>query len=759
VATDIRKLRASELCRLLNSTPLGEAINERQLHRHRSRAGLRIGDERHVDLLRYIAWLVQVRHTPKPEPEGDPYARLKERSRARNIAIATAGRNIGELPPVAQPDRKAKSERDFQFFCKAYFPFLFYLPFSADHLKIIGKIEDAVLRGGLFAMAMPRASGKTTICECACIWAVLYGHRRYVFLIGSDAGHASQMLESIKTELIANDGLTDDFPEVIQPIVALGGIANRANGQLYHDERTHIGWTAEEIVLPTIPGSAASAAVVQVSGITGRVRGKKFKRADGHAARPDLVVLDDPQTDESARSPSQCATREAILAGAILNLAGPRTSISGIMPCTVIQPGDMADKILDREKHPEWNGERTKMVYAFPTSEALWQQYAQLRKDSLRAGGRGDAATRFYRRNRKAMDEGAVVAWPENFEPDELSGIQHAMNLKYRDEAAFWAEFQNEPLVQAEGETGLMSPDAIAAKLNAHQRGLIPLGATRVTMFVDVSQSVLWYLVAAWGDDFTGYVVDYGSWPDQNLEYFSLSSVRQTLQVAFPKAGVEAAIYAGLDALTKEIMGLEWRRDDGATMRIERCLVDANWGQSTDVIYQFCRQSAFAAALLPSHGRFVGASSQPMADYKRKPGDRVGHNWRVPNVAGKRAVRHILYDTNHWKSFVHARLAVPMGDPGCLSLFGDNPKRHRMLADHLTAEHPVRVEGRGRVVDEWKQRADRPDNHWLDCLVGAAVGASMQGSALAGVQTTSRSGPRKRLTIAELREQKLARHG
>jgi hypothetical protein len=29
------------------------------------------------------------------------------------------------------------------------------------------------------------------------------------------------------------------------------------------------------------------------------------------------------------------------------------------MPCTVIRPGDMADNILNRDRHPEWNGERT----------------------------------------------------------------------------------------------------------------------------------------------------------------------------------------------------------------------------------------------------------------------------------------------------------------------------------------------------------------------------------------------------------------
>ena len=96
MATDPRKLKPVEACRLLNSTPLGEVINERQLHRHRVRAGLRIGDEKHVDLVRYTAWLAHHRHEPKP-PKEDPYGALKERARARNAAISLAGRNIGEM--------------------------------------------------------------------------------------------------------------------------------------------------------------------------------------------------------------------------------------------------------------------------------------------------------------------------------------------------------------------------------------------------------------------------------------------------------------------------------------------------------------------------------------------------------------------------------------------------------------------------------------------------------------------------------------
>jgi len=712
---------------------LGEVIGERQLRRHRTRAGFRIGNGSHVDLFRYAAWLFDVLHEPKPEPSGlTGYDAMKEAARARNAALSLSGRDIGELPEVLDPARKAKAEHDFRFFCEAYFAQTYHLAWSPDHLKVISKIEQAVLHGGLFAMAMPRGSGKTSIAETACVWAVLYGHRDFVCLIGSDEGHALDMLDSLKMELDGNDLLLDDFPEAVYPITRLEGIAHRAHGQLFRGERTHIGWTAREIVLPTIPGSSASGAIIKVAGITGRIRGMKYKRCDGKTVRPSLVVLDDPQTDESARSPSQCANRESILAGAVLGLAGPGRKISGVLPCTVIRPGDMADRILDRDKHPQWQGERTKMVYAFPTNEKLWDKYAEILGDSLRNDRGIEQATAFYREHREAMDKGARVAWPERFNYDEASAIQHAINLKLQDEAAFFAEYQNEPLpVEAEGED-MLTPDQIAAKVNKHARRVVPVGANYLTMFIDVQQRLLFYAVAVWEDDFTGYVIDYGTYPDQRRAYFTLRDARRTLATAKRGAGLEGSIYAGLEALTSEHLGREWRREDGTYLKIARCLIDANWGSSTDVVYQFCRQSPHAAVLMPSHGRFVGASSLPFSEYKRKRGDRVGHNWRLPSVAGRRAVRHVVFDANYWKSFVHVRLAVAMADKGCLSLFGDRAETHRLFAEHLCAEYAVKTQGRGRTVDEWKIKPAQFDNHWFDCLVGCAVAASMDGISLSG---------------------------
>ena len=346
-----------------------------------------------------------------------------------------------------------------------------------------------------------------------------------------------------------------------------------------------------------------------------------------------------------------------------------------------------------------------------------------------------------------------MIAWPERFNHDELSAIQHAMNLKLQDEAAFFAEYQNEPLPEVAATDDELTADQIASKTNRMERYAVPIGCSHLSMFIDVQANLLFYLVAAWEDDFTGYVIDYGTYPDQQRPYFTLRDARLTLSAATKSGGIEGAIYAGLESLTGKLLRRDWPRDDGAMLRIDRCLIDANWGSSTDVIYQFCRQSAYAGVVMPSHGRFVGASSQPFSEYKRRPGDRVGHNWRIPNVHGKRAVRHIVYDTNYWKSFVHARLAVSMGDRGCLSLFGESPEQHRLLAEHLTSEYRVKTEGRGRTVDEWKLRPERGDNHWFDCLVGAAVAASMQGAVLIGTDVES-ARKRERVSFAELQKRR-----
>ncbi len=490
----------------------------------------------------------------------------------------------------------------------------FSLKWSPDHLKVMGKIEQAVLQGGLFALAMPRGCGKTSLCEAACLWAILTGAREFVCLIGSDEGHAADMLDAIKTELECNDLLLEDFPEAVYPVRCLEGIANRCAGQTYRGERTHIEWTAREIVLPTVPGSRASGAIIKVAGITGRIRGMKYKRPDGKTVRPSLVVLDDPQTDESARSRSRSARPGRASWPAPCSAwrgRAARSAASCPAPSSARATWPTASSTARRTPSGTASARR-------------WSTPSRRRRTSgrgmPRSGRRACATTAGAGRrrsstgqHREAMDAGAVVAWPERHNEDELSAVQHAMNLKLQDEAAFWAEYQNEPLPEDEGDADMLSADDVAAKTNGLPRGTVPVGCDHVTMFIDVQQKLLFFLVAAWQSDFTGYVIDYGTYPDQKRPYFTLSDAQRTLARAAPGAGLEGSIYAGLEKLTAQYLAREWRRDDGAMLRIDRCLIDANWGQSTDVVYQFCRQSE-------SRGR---AAAEPRA--LRRRGERALH--------------------------------------------------------------------------------------------------------------------------------------
>lgn len=682
----------------------------------------------------------------------EKYDRHRERAREAQRLQSNLGREIGEVPKCANTRRRSKCRQSLLQFCKTYLSATFPLAFSPDHLKVIDKIEKAVLQGGLFALAMPRGSGKTTLCESAVLWSLIYGHRSFVVLIGADESAALRSLESVKVELETNDLLHEDFPEVCYPIQKLERISHRCRGQTCNAEPTYITWQSDVLTLPTIKGSKASGATVRVAGLTGSIRGLKHKRPDGVSIRPDLVVIDDPQTDESARSASQCAYRERVLSGAVLGLAGPGKKISGIMPCTVIQKGDLADRLLDPALHPQWHGERTKLLYGLPARQDLWEEYARLRADSLRAGRGGADATEFYRTHQAEMDSGCSPAWPERFNPDEITAIQHAMNLRIDGPESFESEYQNEPKSVADENRGQLTTELILGRINRHKRGLVPAGSTRLTAMVDVQGDLLYWLVAAWSDDYTGAVVDYGTYPDQGRSYFTLSDARPTLAHAVGISSLEGAIFAGLDRLANQVLSRGWSVDGGGEMRIERCLVDANWGTLTDTVYRWARQTPYSALVTPSHGKAIGASGSPMGDWQRIEGERKGLNWCLRLSKG-RAGRYVIYDTNFWKSFVAARFFQPLGERGALSIFGESAAPHRLFADHCVAEFKVRTSGRGREVDEWKIRPERPDNHWFDCLVGTAVAASIQGVQLGGVGLPSGSREqtgKKRVSWAEM---------
>jgi hypothetical protein len=641
-------------------------------------------------------------------------------------------------------------------------------PLSEDHTeKVIPRIQRCCLEGGRTGNAVYRGFAKTTITENAAIWALLYGHRKYVAVFGADAPAAGRILSSIKSELSSNDLLLEDFPEVCHPIQSLEGKAQRCHSQTYihvseetgEEDRplTHIQWTAEKIALPFIAGADGAGGVVSVHGLTAGSRGLKHKRPDGTNQRPDFVIIDDPQTDESAAQPGQCLTRINLITKNILKLAGHRKQLACVINATVIEPDDLVEQMMDPARHPSWQWVRVPMVKAWSTShESHWKgEYARLRndwnrddpEDILRAWS---SATDYYRQHRESMDAGCIVSWDSCFDPDtEISAIQHAYNMLIDDgEEVFASECQQQPK-KRDARPGELTAKAIVLKANGLARGAVPSWATKLVSYIDVQDSVLYWLVLALSPDFSGHVVDYGIYPEQPRGSLMLADVKTTLMDAHPGLPLEGAIRAGLDHLSMDLLSRIFPGEGGVEHSISRLLCDS--ANRSDLVYEFTKRSQRASTVLPARGRFYGAATTPMSEYKTKEGEKLGDHWMIAPVNSNRSVRLFHIDTNYWKSFVYQRLETKPGVAGCYSMFGE-PRDHDQFGNMLTAEHRVTLElvsgrGAGRKIDEWKLRPNR-ENHLFDCLVGASAAACEQGITLPGLAAPKKK--RRRLTQEEV---------
>jgi hypothetical protein len=687
----------------------------------------------------------------------------REKVRKWSRKVFDAVSDIGELPPVVDPKRKAECRYDLLRFLTVYFPESTGLaPFGEAQVRAIKRIERCVLQGGRFANLFPRGFAKSTISENACLWAALYGHRRYIVFFAAKAEEATEAIESIKKELTENDLLHDDFPEATVAARALEGKPQRCGSQTYGGDLTHIEWKAETVVLPTIEGSESGGAIIRTKGLTAASRGMRYKRPDGTQARPDFVIIDDPQTDESASSPAQVSKRLGMIRRSILRLGGHGRQVAAVMNATIIEEGDLADTLSDGERHPEWEAERIRMVLSMPKRlDDLWLgKYAEIRRayDRSTPGDRERAiaaSTGFYKANREAMDEGCVVAWPGiPLEEGEISAIQHAMNILIDDGAdVFESECQNEPRrVRAAGITILSLKD-LAGKTTGIGRERVPEGASHVVFHIDVHDTLLYWTLAAVGEDFSGGPIAYGTWPEQTNPHFTMRTAKRTLRKEYKTESVEGAITAGVLGLLEHLCGREYETEKGTRFRATG-LIDV--GYKPDLIAAAVRRSPYASSVVGAHGI-------PLS-----PGERLGAKGKVgmmrrawPSVDAPRwyepknpphGLRRIYFDSSYWKDFLHARFLTPMGAPGDWSLYGGQREDHRGFADHLLAQEPEPTTARGATVNVWKLLPGRED-HWLDSTVGCLVAASVLGCVLPGQALPPADTP-KPLRLSEVQARK-----
>ncbi len=461
--------------------------------------------------------------------------RQRERSARRAQDMSKALADIGELPSVADPERRERGRTSLRAFFDAYLSeHYFYRPYTETLEQIIATAQRVSFDGGKFALSAKRRGSKTTILQCAQLHALIYGIHPYQFFLAATEKKAAEAQEFFMNELENNELIQADFPEICFPIEKRGGKQQRSLE--YHGRPLKIKIGEEMIRLGLIereendhgeirlaPYPSSGCQIVFKSANSGDIRGSRYVIRNRGVVRPSLVVADDIQNDGSAKSKVKIEGFEALFYQTLAQIGGydrethriQKPSIFVVGTC--IYPNDFQCRMVDREKNPSYQGMVFKRMVSMPDNMDLWRKYRDIRAESFRIHGDNRDGTAFYVEHRTEMDRGAQPDDVNDYEEDQISATQYAMDQWCENEPGFWCEHQNQPDLAMAVQNDLITPATVVECADTEMEPFtLPGESVVITAHIDVGLNVLWWVVMAWGPRSSfGHVVAFGTWPQQ----------------------------------------------------------------------------------------------------------------------------------------------------------------------------------------------------------------------------------------------------
>ena len=652
---------------------------------------------------------------------------------AKQTRMVKAARKLARMVPTVHPSeeslkRRAELEPTLAPWLKYYLPEAFCFAWGSVHLECCSTLQQCIDHGGSFALAMPRGSGKSAIGKGSCIYAPLLGKRSYVVPIGANDMLANDYLDYIKGQLDgSNERLAEDYPECVGFFKALDWKAINAQHQLRSDgKKTGIAWRIRGITFPTVLDEQGtpypfSGARVECRGITAALKGMS-KNAGGHIIRPDFVLPDDVQTEDDALSATACNKIENKITGTVLALAGPRKRIACFMPCTVVETNDVSDRFLDKEKHSEFQGKRIPLFVKWPKAQkTLWDEYAIIRRIADDDSMGKKLATEFYVKNRREMDKGAVVSWPDRIRDGELSAIETGENLLIEMRDKFWSEMQQDPVSHGDS-CYVLTPELIQSRAEPDRApGIVPDWAIAVVATTDINPSyALTSTVTAFGKNQRSAVLWYG-----------LHKMVVPTKKGMTDAMQYKLIYEELARLGPEIAGLPCRPN--------LWVIDGG-GSPEGTVIDFAANAPKICGL-----EAVCAFGRGWKQYRPTGKHKVIIGEQLHRTVQSRARQWIIWSSDYWREASHKGWTGAPGGPGSCSL----PRgRHSDFATQASNE-PLTAKGKGLSgKTEWIYK-NKGIHDYGDCMAMAYMGAALLGIGTGGyVEPTS---GRKKYTQKDLR--------
>ena len=172
-----------------------------------------------------------------------------------------------------------------------FFPERFSVPFSGLHRQMIEAIESDAQ---LVCIAAPRGIGKTSLVGLGlAARAILYNLYHYILYVSNSETVAEEQTENLKMELMENEKVRKLYPPLTFSDAKAFGIDEKFSKK---------GWVAwgETMVVPRGSGQ--------------QVRGRLFRNS-----RPDLIIVDDLEDDETIGSEDVRRKRENWFFGSLMN--------------------------------------------------------------------------------------------------------------------------------------------------------------------------------------------------------------------------------------------------------------------------------------------------------------------------------------------------------------------------------------------------------------------------------------------------------
>ena len=667
----------------------------------------------------------------------------RERDKARKREAASNSKDV-DIPACVNLRRRNRLEKNDAKWLRYYFgpdcgcTDTFWYEFTEQQIEMIRVIANAITYGGDQSMAASRGEGKTTLAERVLLKYTLQGVVKFSVLFAASGSMADNSLDAIKTAIETNDRLLEDYPEVCVPVRALENTPNRAHyqtvsGKQHNDKRKSFSkvpskfkWSGQEIVFPSVPGAPCAGAIIATRGLDAAVRGLKRK-----GYRPQVALIDDPDTEETANSEEQAGKLEGRIDKGIGGLGGQQQPIARVMLTTLQNRTCVSFKFTDPKEKPSWKGKRYRFLVKPPTRMDLWDEYIlQASADMQSDDDHARRAHAFYLAHRAEMDEGAVVSNPNRFNGSklldgtqvEVSALQRYYNEVVRiGPDAVATEYDNDPPEISGPVESSITPRRVQSQLSGYPRRIVPPGCTVVVQGMDVGKTAIHWVVRAWRPDCIGYVIDYG-----------VQDVHGT--VVGSDEGLDVAIRRAIISRWEYMLANPFTTAEGDTVPVDLTLVDA--GYRTDAVYLACRDIGIGIMPAMGFGRSGGCVQANFHDVRKRSKDRKpGDGWFLSKKNKKTWL--VAMDADRWKAWEHDRWMTTITMPGSITNFGspgiiggrlgDDEKVHHAYSQHICAEKEVEEIVKNQLKRYWKSKGR---NHYLDASYMSNVAANMRGIKL-----------------------------